>query len=59
MPLQNSDNLIIGRGDASYKISYESFVADLPGTDPGDGLTLEQADARYVLRDFTTYPELP
>jgi len=59
MPLQNSDNLIIGRGDASYKITYQNFVSELPTGGGGDELTLDQLDARYVLRDFTTYPELP
>ena len=30
MAMQDSDNLIVGRGDASYKISYEDFVDGLP-----------------------------
>ena len=30
MAMQDSDNLIVGRGDASYKISYDDFVKGLP-----------------------------
>ena len=30
MAMQDSDNLIVGRGNASYKISYEDFVDGLP-----------------------------
>ena len=30
MAMQDSDNLIVGRGNASYKISYEDFVEGLP-----------------------------
>ena len=29
MAMQDSDNLIVGRGNASYKISYEEFVDGL------------------------------
>ena len=29
MAMQDSDNLIVGRGNASYKISYEDFVVEL------------------------------
>ena len=35
MPLQDNDNLIVGRGDAAYKIEYKDLKEDLIG-DGGD-----------------------
>ena len=34
MAMQDSDNLIVGRGNASYKISYAEFVAGLEPPEP-------------------------
>ena len=40
MPLENTDNLIVGRGNTSYKISYENFKSSFP---IGDGqITITQ-----------------
>ena len=65
MPLQDSDNFIIGRGTDSYKITYEDLKDDLNYVPPPVG-TIDQptvlepndgaggGDTRYLKSDAIT-----
>ena len=68
MPLQDSDNFIVGRGTDSYKITYSTFVNSLDVVEdaPADGVCYVRQDndwvdasTKYVVNTFSSYPLLP
>ena len=54
MALQDDDNLIIGRGTTSYKISYGELKEDI-GTGGGGGGALSQTGVSIIATHLIKY----